>query len=293
MLVFDLLRPFLSTLRAAPLFQKQDCCNPLIRVPNARSQISETSESFNQFFQPQPTSNQHLDVRHRLSLSIPMPSCFCTHARCNGAIIGQKAFENHQRHDKQQRACEALSAANQVCQDEDEQIAAYIASLTLSDDATGDLTGSGGRLWSRSSSSTLPSSTPSLSTPHMPVSKALDQLHDIERALEDLHSTVEPRLNTLEKPSSRADLFPLKAELSQSLALQNRLSAITSKVPSVRETKGPIHGRLLAFLSKLRDAQTEWNKHLKLLPEETSTFPTFDTGQLLLDFLLSTVLKVL
>ncbi len=216
-----------------------------------------------------------------------MPSCFCTHARCNGAIIGQKTFENHQQHDKQQHACEALSAADQVCQDEDDRMAAYIASLTLSNDETGEPTGPGGRLWSRPSSSTLPSSTPSLSTPttaHMPVGKALDQLHDIERALEDLHSTVEPQLNTLEKPSSRADLFPLKAELSQSLALEDRLAAITSKVPSVRETKGPIHGRLLAFLSKLRNAQTKWNKDLQMLPEETSTVPTFDTRELLLDF---------
>jgi len=51
-----------------------------------------------------------------------MPACFCTFARCNGAIIRQKAFENHRRlgYDKQQHACKALSAAERVCQDEDE-----------------------------------------------------------------------------------------------------------------------------------------------------------------------------
>ena len=114
---------------------------------------------------------------------------------------------------------------------------------------------------------------------HMPVSKALDQLRDIEKALEDLHSAVEPQLNTLETPSSRADPFPLKAALSQSRTLEDQLTAITSKVATVRETKGPIRDRLLAFQSKLRNAQTKWNKHLRMLPDEMNTVPTFDTGE--------------
>ena len=79
-----------------------------------------------------------------------MPTCTCESHACNGKDVTPRAFENHQREDKRRKFSQAYAKATQVCNKQNDDVAAYISSLTLSDSATGGIPAPGGRLWSRS-----------------------------------------------------------------------------------------------------------------------------------------------
>ena len=207
-----------------------------------------------------------------------MPQCYCQWGSCNGATVDQRTLDTHQRQDKMQRFREAQVVATKACEDHEDSISAYISTLTLSDNATGESLDSGGRLWSRSSSSSPPS-IKTVSSSQAPVTEALKKLRDTEKAIDTLIAESEQPLQTLDKPSICSQVFPLKSILSAARTLQGNLCSIKSRDSSVRATKSLIEERLSAFILKLKNAQTKWNKHLGVLPEEKNHIPIFDTGE--------------
>ncbi len=79
-----------------------------------------------------------------------MPTCTYESYACNGKDVTPRAFENHLREDKRRKFCQAYAKATQVCDKQNDEIAAYISSLTLSGSSTGGISTPGGRLWSSS-----------------------------------------------------------------------------------------------------------------------------------------------
>ena len=82
--------------------------------------------------------------------SLSMPTCTCESYACNGKDVTPRAFENHLREDKRRKLRQAYARATQVCNKQNDDIAAYISSLTLSDSSTGGISVPGGCLWSSS-----------------------------------------------------------------------------------------------------------------------------------------------
>ena len=156
----------------------------------------------------------------------------------------------------------------------DDDIIAYISSLTLSDSATGGI--SRGRPSSRlvhdddahsaTGSNAAPAdvlhSTDTLlrfhrlqpSPRYAPINNALSKLDDIEKVLGSLFSTAGPQLKSLSTPLSRHEPFPLKSTISAARLLRDCLSSVTNKAPSVRERKTDITECLSSFLEELMTA---------------------------------------
>ncbi len=212
-----------------------------------------------------------------------MPVCYCESYGCNGKDVVSRTFESHHREDKRRNFRHAYAKATQVCNQQNDDIATYISSLTLSDDATGSTSGLGGRLWFRSvqddddatGSDAAPASLhrstdtphsshhPHASRRHSLINDTLSELANIEKELGYLVSAAEPQLKSLGAPLSPDDPFPLKSLISTACVLHDRLSAVNNQASSVRETKATISNRLSAFLEELMSGNKLWNKKVK------------------------------
>jgi len=208
-----------------------------------------------------------------------MPPCNCASSRCGGKIVTQRTLDKHHHEDKRQYTRQAFSVANQVCEEQDDEIASYISSLTLSDNASGAAS-PGGRLWSHSVNTTSPhDDSQRLYITTKPISTALSELRDIEKDLQSLINATVPDLKTLGQPSNRSDDFPLKAALSSARSLQDKLASITNRACSVRESKATVTARLDALLGSLKEAKNKWNTSVRSLPEVKHSIPTHNTGE--------------
>ena len=231
-----------------------------------------------------------------------MPACYCESYGCNGKDVVPRTLEGHRREDRRRNFRHAYDKATQVCDQQNDDIASFISSLTLSDDATGNPSGLGGRLWSRSvphndlsrhlSSLTL-SSDATGSDPDTPCSRSparrrhspINDVFDIDKEVRCLISVAGPQLKSLGAPSSLDDPFPLKPIISAARSLRDRLSFVNNQAPTVRETRATISDRLNAFLEELTNANKLWNKKMKRFPEVKKTIPTYKTSELLLSIL--------
>ena len=242
------------------------------------------------------------------SFVLSMPICSCEAHACNFKELAPRNFENHRREDerrnKMRNVRQAYALATQACDKQNNDIAAYISSLTLSDNATGSTPASGGRLWSRSAqdsdisthlsllmlsddavesnaSTDAPRKTlhPQASPHYSPIRDALSELNSLEQELSSLISVAGPQLKNLTAPSSRDNPFPLKSAISAARLLRDRLYSITNQSSAVREAKATTTDRLSAFLEELMDGNASWNKHLKRLPEIEGATPTYETSE--------------
>ena len=237
-----------------------------------------------------------------------MPACYCESYGCNGKDVVPRTLESHHREDRKRNFRHAYDKATQVCNQQNDDITSYISSLTLSDDATGNTSGLGGRLWSRSvpddglsrnlSALTLSGDatgsdpdTPCSRSPtrrrHSPINNALSELANIEKEVRYLISVAGPQLKSLGDPSSLDDPFPLKAIISAAHSLRDRLSSFNNQALTVRETKVTISDRLSAFLEELMNANKSWNKKIKGFPKVEKTIPTYETSELVLSIIFS------
>lgn len=206
-----------------------------------------------------------------------MPQCFCQSNDCNGKTLGHRAYAKHQREDKARLVDDALSRVQRVCQAQDSAIAAYIGSLTLSDEVTAGVEDTvASRIWCRSADLQQTSAGPS---PYAPIDDYLNLLCEIEHELSALILVTRPKLACLQEPLACGDPFPLKAALTDARRIQDRLATVNSRAASVREVKSQISDRLSSFLAELKVSQSEWTESLKNLGTPSTTFPTYKNGE--------------
>ncbi|PPQ96950.1 hypothetical protein CVT26_005969 [Gymnopilus dilepis] len=211
-----------------------------------------------------------------------MPACFCSSNNCNGKSLSIRTHAKHQREDKARLMDEALARAQKLCTEQDSVIAAYIGSLTLSDDVNvGQSNIAGGRIWSRSESFDNPLTAPSS---HAPVDQCLEALCEAEHDLTVLIFNTQPQIARLNKPIARGDPFPLKGALSDARAIQDRLASISSRATSVREVKNQISDRLASFMTELKDYHSKWAEASKGLEAVSKNLPAYNNGEYALGY---------
>ena len=193
-----------------------------------------------------------------------MPAC-CESYGCNGKDVVPCTLESHCHENRRRNFRHAYDKATQVCDQKNDDIISFISSLTLSNDATGNTSGLGGRLWSRS----VPDDDLSRHLSSLMLSgdatgnDVLSEVANIDKEVGYLISVAGPQLKSLGAPSSLDDPFLSKAMISAAHSLCDRLFFVNNRAPTVHETKVTISDRLSAFLEELTNANKLWNKKMK------------------------------
>jgi hypothetical protein len=129
-------------------------------------------------------------------------------------------FDQHKRHDLSKRVRDTLTSATAACKNQDNAIAAHLASLSLSSDHSKSANPPTG-------STTNPRFL-GKSTEQKQVEEFLYQLCDIESSLDDLITFVDDNLSQIGNPGAADDVFPLLSSMLTARTIQNQLSGIAS-----------------------------------------------------------------
>ncbi|PPQ97558.1 hypothetical protein CVT26_002343 [Gymnopilus dilepis] len=208
-----------------------------------------------------------------------MPSCHCQWADCNGKVISKRLFDDHQRQDKRARINTALEATQQAIEKQNDVLESYVASLTLSDEATGCTTTPGGRLWARNPTEAAGPADDINQSFRLPTADALHTIHEVKGKIDTLVVAAKLPLQNVAKPLTPLDTFPLESLLRDALLLQDCLDSVSVNRECIREAKLPVAQSLTSILCQLRGAQTTWSRQVKLLSETQNRANSFDTGQ--------------
>lgn len=203
-----------------------------------------------------------------------MPSCYCSTHNCCGSNRARNTVAAHREDDRKAQGRLALAAYERSVDREQDEISAYISSITLSE-ATSINTPSQ-KLWSSPALviEESPSSTPLHDT--------LCQLDDIDDKLEDLKASISSQLDDLPLPSSRGDIFPMLSTEVTLKSLQTRLArVVVTRARTLQTRKDLILSHIGAVSKSLSTAKATWKRQLEQLPkgEEDGHTPIYNTGR--------------
>lgn len=207
-----------------------------------------------------------------------MPPCHCNTHSCGGAVRARNTVAIHREDDRKMRGRQALTAYQQVLDQEEEAISAYISTITLSEPNAAEF--SSNKVWAPPAQVMIDNHRKSSLTP---VDDVLRELDIIESDLDRLRALTTSKMESLAMPTSRTDAFPLLVTEDAVKNLQNRLYGLS--VPHTRTLharKEGIAGRLSAMNKELYAAKATWHHYLKQIPkkeEERSQAPVYDTGR--------------
>lgn len=214
-----------------------------------------------------------------------MPDCFCHVHGCGakgGSVVDPRTLKAHQRADRAVVAREAHAASKRIISAQDDDIATYLASMTLSDKVSSTAKQQGGRMWSKNSpndedlqtmTANFTSTPPEPPSPsHSPgntyhpepsrravTSALIQRLSEIDSLANKLVKDVHESLALIEYPSGNSStLFPLKGLLATYKSVNDDLDRIRSKVLAVVEFQHSIREKLNEVRDSLTQAQSQW-----------------------------------
>lgn len=202
-----------------------------------------------------------------------MPPCNCTTHSCNGATRNRTTVATHREDDRRARARRALAAYDEVVQQEDEKLAAYISSVVLSDTAAPP-------------AETYPW-TPFTDNIHericlqktqTPITDTLNELAAIKLELEKLEREVGLLSKELSKPSSSSADFPLTPSHDAAKALQRRLANLTVHTKTLRSQKEAVVAHLSALMKSLATAKTKWCSTQECTKKDENKYGKYSSG---------------
>lgn len=231
-----------------------------------------------------------------------MPKCFCISKGCNGRDLNPRTVQNHKRDDDRAQTTAALAAseaANKLCQDQDAELAAYISSLTLSDnipkptsrvpreealESQDDILASSSQTPSEDNALGLRDQEAAVLpkfTDHNKLELSIRLLSELDSDLLLLSANVESRLSEINMPEYQSSSFPLAAELVAARNIQDRLSDISCNAPTAQTAKKPIIERLKTLLVTIKTAQRLWIRAAKRSPHKpiANANMVYSTGQ--------------
>jgi hypothetical protein len=220
---------------------------------------------------------------------MPSPICHCVSHGCGaqgGVTVELRTLKAHQRQDHAALALEARAARERVISAQEDEISAYLASMTLSDNVSGPPKRPGGHLWAREAPDTAdaetlaahlasaslnpqppPSTLPSSPPPRhsfqpsrrTAIANLLQRLSGIESSAEQLEQEASAALLRLEYPTQNTyTSFPLERLLATCDSLLDDLSRVKSKAASVSETQSSIKGKVDSTRMRLVEARRKW-----------------------------------
>jgi hypothetical protein len=235
-----------------------------------------------------------------------MAVCHCQVCGCgakNGVTVDPHTLKSHQHADNIEFACEA---SKRIISAQEDDIAAYLTSITLSDKVSGASSEQGGRMWSRGSPSDTDMQTitdnlastlselllGSPNTTHFPkpsqraVTTALIQhLSEIDTCVDKLAKEASTSLSCLEYSSGSTYIpFPLKGLLVTCDSLGDDLHRVKSKVPSAIEFQCFIKEKLDKACNSITKAQRQWriSQSQSRADQASSCGINYNTGKSLL-----------
>jgi hypothetical protein len=244
-----------------------------------------------------------------------MAVCHCQVCGCgakNGVTVDPHTLKSHQRADNIEFACEA---SKRIISAQEDDIAAYLASMTLSDKVSGASSEQGGHMWSRGSpsntdmqtitdnlASTLselllgsPNTTCFPKPSQRAVTTALIQrLSEIDTCVDKLAKD-STSLSRLEYSSGSTYMpFPLKGLLVTCDSLGDDLHRVKSKVPSAIEFQRSIKEKLNEARDSITKAQRQWrtSQSQSRADQASSCGINYNTGKSLLYWILKTCIEM-
>jgi len=210
-----------------------------------------------------------------------MFKCFCESTGCAGREVSKRVFDAHTKLDRAAQIRKLQAASERVLKDQDEALATYISSMTLSDKISGASQHPSDRLWSKSSDNeeSAEDCRGGVSRREL-IDRNLRLLRDIEQSLNKLQADVNRQLPTIEVPLTRESPFPLKPLIVAVLDIQSHLVSIQLKFPSVNKTKASISSKAQDLLGRLQHSQRQWMDQAKQCMQEpvTKANADFNTG---------------
>lgn len=207
-----------------------------------------------------------------------MPPCHCNTHSCQGAIRARNTVAIHREDDRKMRSRQALTAYQQVLNQEEEEISAYISSITLAEPNAAEP--SLDKLWAPPAQVMTDNCQRKSSTP---LDDILHQLDAIESEIDALGVLAISQTEDLPMPTSRSDVFPLLGTQDAIKKLQNRIYGLS--IPRTRmlhARQEEISGRLGTVIKTLSIAKITWKQRLNQLPdqeEDASQASLYDTGR--------------
>jgi len=204
-----------------------------------------------------------------------------------GHPVDARTLKAHRLEDDARLARNAQAAVNDVVEDQIEEIATFIASMTLTDDISCS-TSDAGRMWSKGRSNVGASSTSETSyhtrqrrfpdSRKSRVDAQLQHLSTLDLSAREFAEHTAAALNKLppfelNKPSP----FPLKDLRQRGFSLQSDLDGVTSKEASVLEFKRSIRLQIDSSLMALDNAKRRWRTQ-KAQAEASQPGEKYDTG---------------
>ena len=209
---------------------------------------------------------------------------FCESTGCAGREVSKRVFDAHSKLDRAAQICKLQAASKCVLKDQDEVLATYISSMTLSDKISGASQHPSDQLWSKSSNNEESAEDilhcwGGVSHREL-IDRNLQLLRDIEQSLHKLQADANCQLPTIEVPLTRESPFPLKPLIVAVLDIQSHLVSIKLKFPSVNETKASISSKAQDLLGRLQHSQHQWMDQAKQCMQEpvTQASADFNTG---------------
>ena len=203
-----------------------------------------------------------------------MPTCYCQSSGCaaaGGREVTKRLYDCHARLERSTQVLNAQAASRNTLQEQEDALASYLTTLTLSDQVSGTTSHPGGRLWSKS----LSPEDPTENTPSQPtfsrrelIEHSLKRIRDLKRSLGAVQSEATSKLPSVGSPLERTAPFPLTALIAAAQDILDQLHRIKQRVPSVQESKAPIVFQTQELLANLRQSQRQWLDQAMVSPIE-------------------------
>lgn len=221
-----------------------------------------------------------------------MPTCFCTSFGCaakglvdpitkesQGREVDARTLKAHSLKDRTEAAVKARASSQRAIEAQEDDIAKYLGSLTLSAKASNSSPQHGSRLWSKSSeSSDLDHHTQHISSLALEelamrsktdtsqpsrrtvIDNLLRRLAEIESSVTELSQNATAGLRQLQQDSMNLPrAFPLSHLLATCKSLVADLNGLQSKTDAFLEAKRPVEENLRNIMQMLRKAKLDCN----------------------------------
>jgi hypothetical protein len=229
-----------------------------------------------------------------------MPNCFCALSGCldrggtdpktnepRGYPVDARTFKAHRLADQARLARQAQVASKQVVDDEVDDIAAFISSLTLADKVSSP-SHDPGRMWSKVPYQATASDVEDDAghSYHKPipnsckarVDKLLQHLSGIDSSARAFAAETAAALQHLGSSESlEQSHFPLKSLHQKGLSLQSDLETLTSKEAPVVEFKRSISLQVESSLKSIEAGKRQW-KECKVQVQASLPGEGYNTG---------------